>query len=244
MIALGFLLGMYYVKREAIRVRIDPDAVMDLFFWVMVSGLAGSRIMYILNSVDHFWLDPMVVFRVWEGGLVFQGGIIGGLPVGYWYVRKHKLPFFKLADVFTPALSLGHALGRIGCYLAGCCYGLQCNADFPLRMIFPANPDTVAPAGIPLYPTQLTEAFGELAIFAFLLWYRKHKPFDGAIFVIYFAVYSVLRSVIEVFRGDTIRGFVIEPYLSIAQFVSIIMIIMATFIWAYLRKQQKKQGSV
>lgn len=242
MIALGFLLGMIYVKREAARVGLNHDAIMDLFFWVMVSGLAGSRLLYVFNSVENFWQDPLVILRVWEGGLVFQGGLIGALPVAYWFVRRYKLPFFKTADVFTPPLALGHALGRIGCFLAGCCYGRQCDPHFPLRMIFPANPDTVAPAGIPLYPTQLAEAVGELLIFGFLFWYRKRKPFDGAVFVIYITVYSVLRSAVEVFRGDTIRGYVIEPYLSIAQFISLLTIIAGSFLWTYLKKHQQTKS--
>lgn len=239
MIALGFLLGMIYAKRESKRVGLDPERVLDLFFWTMVAGLVGSRLLYIVNSVDHFWTDPLVVFRVWEGGLVFQGGLLGGLPVAWWYVRKHDLPFTKVTDIFTPPLALGHALGRIGCFLAGCCYGLQCAIGFPLAVVFPENPDTVAPTGIPLYPTQLAESFGEFVLFAFLLWYRKRKPFDGAVLLVYLAVYSVLRSVIEVYRGDKIRGFIIEPYLSVAQFISLLTIIAVWFVWIALKKKSR-----
>lgn len=240
MIALGFLLGMLYVKMESERTGLDPQKTLDLFFWVMVGGILGARVFYIINSVDHFWSDPLVFFKVWEGGLVFQGGVIGALIVAIIFIRKNQMPFFKTTDVFAPPLALGHALGRIGCFFAGCCFGKQCDPDeFPFAVIFPHNHETVAPPGIPLYPTQLMESLGEFLLFFFLLFYRKKKPFDGAVFLIYLIVYSVLRSIMEVLRGDVIRGFVIEPYLSVAQLISLLTIIVASFLWVYLRKNAR-----
>lgn len=256
MIALGFLIGMFYVKHESQRVGLDTDRVLDLFFWTMVAGLAGSRLMYFITEPSHqVFSNPLVFFKVWEGGLVFQGGIIGAAPVALWYTRRHKIPFFKMADTFSPPLSLGHALGRIGCFFAGCCWGAQCPIDFPLRLVFAQNPDvgTGVPFGVPLYPTQLAESFGEFCIFTFLILYRKKKPFDGSLFVIYLTVYSVLRMVIELYRGDAVRGYIISPlngqqtpgfsgflqnpYLSTGQFFGLGMIVVALFMWVYLKKQ-------
>lgn len=237
MVALGFLFGMIYIKRECRRVALNEDQAMDLFFYVAIAGLVGSRIFYIINSVDNFWSDPLVFFRVWEGGLVFQGGVILSVIVAFYYMKKNRMPFFKYTDVFTPALSLGHAMGRLGCFFAGCCYGKQCDLDNPLALVFPTIPDGVAPPGIPLYPTQLMESFGEFAIFGLLLLFRGRKPFDGAVFLSYLIAYSLLRSTVELFRGDVIRGFVIEPYLSNGQFISLIAIVVSLFLWVYLRKK-------
>lgn len=237
MVALGFLFGMIFIKRESRRVGLDENRIMDLFFYVAIAGLVGSRLLYVLVSVEDFWSDPLVLFRVWEGGLVFQGGVIGSLIVAVFFIRKQALPYFKCADVFVPALSLGHALGRLGCFFAGCCFGRPCDAESWYGLVFPHNPETIAPAGIPLYPTQLMESFGEFAIFGFLLFYRRRKPFDGAVFLMYLMLYSILRSFGEVFRGDTIRGFVIDPYLSNGQFISLITVIVSLFLWIYLKKK-------
>lgn len=241
MIAIAFLCGLIYVRRESTRVGLDVDVMADLFFYTITSALIGSRVFYLIHSVDDFWADPLVAFRIWEGGLVFQGGIIGALLFVVPFARKHKLRFFKVADVFAVPLALGHGIGRLGCFLAGCCHGKQCDINFPLAVVFPANPDTVAPAGIPLYPTQITEAFAEFLIFGFLFYFRKKKPFDGAVFLLYMMIYAVLRSFIELYRGDTIRGFVIEPYLSNGQFLSLIGFILAATAWVYLAGKKKKE---
>lgn len=257
MIALGFLIGMRYVKHEAKRVGLDVERILDLFFWVMVAGLAGSRLMYFLTEPSgQIWSNPLVFFKVWQGGLVFQGGIVGAFPVVLYYVKRHKMPFFKVADVFIPPLSLGHGLGRIGCFFAGCCWGGQCPTDFPLALVFPYNGDvtTGLPFEVPLYPTQLGEALGEFLIFGFLLYYRKRKSFDGAVLLIYLMIYSSLRTLIEFFRGDAQRGYVLkprvpglaglenwfqDPYISVGQFMSLMMIVVAAFTWVYLKNKKK-----
>jgi phosphatidylglycerol---prolipoprotein diacylglyceryl transferase len=239
MIALAFLFGMYWTKREARRLGINEKNILDLFFYTLIAGLVGARILYVIQSVDNFWQDPLILIRVWEGGLVFQGGVIGSFIVAIWYCRRHEMRFMQNADVFAPALSFGHALGRIGCFFAGCCYGKQCAVDFPLAIVFPQIAGGIAPAGVPLYPTQLLESFGEILIFTFLVSYRKRKKFDGAVILLYLILYSVLRSFLEVFRGDGIRGFVIEPYLSNAQFISLIMVIVSMVFWFYLKKKEQ-----
>lgn len=237
MVALGFLLGMAYVRTEARRVRLPEDKVMDLFFCLILVGILGARVLYFINSAS-LASDPLEFFKVWKGGLVFQGGVIACLGFTVWYCRRHGLAFFEIADVYAPALSLGHAVGRIGCFFAGCCYGDFCPRDFPLGVVFPHTEHAIAPVGIPLYPTQLFEAAGELLIFGLLLIYRKKKGFHGAVFLLYFIFYSILRSLVEVFRGDQIRGFVIEGYLSVAQFISGLMIVGAVMLWFYLKKNQ------
>lgn len=239
MIALGFLFGMWWVKREAKRQGLDVPRTLDLFFYVVVAGLVGSRILYVIHSVNDFWSDPLVLFRVWEGGLVFQGGVIGSLIVMIWYMRRHRMPMLRTMDVFSPPLSLGHGIGRIGCFFAGCCYGKQCPIDFPLALIFPDVEGGVAPPGIPLYPTQLMESLGEVVLFTFLVFFRKRKPFNGSVTLLYLTLYSLLRAGMELLRGDVIRGFVVEPYLSNAQFISLITVGVCAFLWVYLAKRAR-----
>lgn len=239
MIAIGFLSGLLYIKYAARAAKLPEQDVLDLFFFLMIAGIVGSRILYIINSVQNYWADPLMIFRVWEGGLVFQGGVIACVLVAIWFTRKRQLPFWQVADVFVPALALGHAFGRIGCFFAGCCYGRQCAPDFLLAVHFPHIVEGIAPAGIPLYPVQLFEAGGEVLIFLTLLVYQKRRRFTGAVFLLYIALYAVLRSVVEVFRGDSIRGFVIEPYLSRGQFVSLLSLIAVIILWQYKTRSLK-----
>lgn len=238
MVALGFLAALFYVKHETKRLGLESKKFFDVFFYMAIYGMLGARLFYMINSVgSDFWTEPFRFFRVWEGGLVFQGGVIGALVIFIFYTRRHRMPFFATADLFAPALALGHVLGRIGCFFAGCCYGAQCSSDFLFAVVFPHDRLSVAPPGIPLYPVQLFESFGELLIFGFLFYYRKRKPFDGAVFLAYVIIYSVLRGVLEIYRGDQIRGFVIEPYLSSGQFISLIAIIVSLFLWVYLKRK-------
>lgn len=241
MIATGFLVGLQWAKYEAKRLSLDVKLIMDIFFYGIIAGLVGARILYIINSVDDFWSDPLVLFRVWEGGLVFQGGVIATIIVIIWLCRRYKLPFFETADVFAPALAIGHAFGRIGCFFAGCCYGKACDVNFPLGVVFPDRPDGIAPSGIPLYPVQLFESFGEILIFLFLVFYRKKKQFDGEVTLFYLMMYSILRSFNELFRGDHVRGYVLEPFVSIGQFISLVTIIICIFLWVYLKKNAIKR---
>jgi phosphatidylglycerol:prolipoprotein diacylglycerol transferase len=240
MVALGFLAGLFYIKWESRRIGLPEEKILDLFFFMIVTGLLGSRILYFINSGNNFWADPLQFFRLWEGGLVFQGGVIACVFVAIWFCKRHQLGFFKTGDVFMPALALGHGFGRIGCFLAGCCFGRQCDPGFPLAVHFPYLADGIAPPAIPLYPTQLFESMGEFAVFFILLTYRKRKPFDGAVFLLYIVLYAILRSVLEVFRGDSIRGFVIEPYLSRGQFISLLSLIAAAVMWGILKKRARR----
>lgn len=241
MIALAFLLGWNYTLKESKKLGINEERMSDFFFYMILWAMIGARVLYIINSVDDFWSDPFLVFRVWEGGLVFQGGVIFALFFVIYYSQKHKLNLFQITDIFAVPLALGHGLGRLGCFFAGCCYGKPCGLDFPLGVVFPDIPDTVAPTGIPLYPTQLFEAFAEIIVFFVLFRFRRSKPFDGAVFLLYMMIYAVLRSIVEVFRGDGIRGFIVEPYFSVAQFISALFFIFALATWVYLQKQTTKK---
>lgn len=252
MIALGFLFGLWWSRREAKRLNLDENLVVDTFFYTLIAGLVGSRVLYVIHSVPDFWSDPLVVFRVWEGGLVFQGGVIGGVIVLYLLAKKGGLSFFQMLDVYVPALSFAHALGRIGCFFAGCCHGGVCPVDYPLAVTFPklidqfGNSIGAAPANIPLYPTQLFESGGELLIFALLCFVRLRKPFHGAVFAFYLMIYSILRFALEFYRGDLDRGFFIEPAvsggfsLSNGQFLAILGFLFGLIIWFYQKQKQKE----
>lgn len=237
MTAVGFLSGLFWVRYEAKRVHINPEKLMDLFFCVVLAAVIGARILFVFVSVPQWWEDPLVFFRVWEGGLVFYGGMIAAVLTSVWYLHKHHIPFLPVADIFAPGLALGHAFGRIGCFAASCCYGREAPGSW-WSVIFPHTDFSIAPVGIPLYNTQLMESFWLFFIFLFLFFFRKRKRFDGEIFLLYLIFYPILRIVIETFRGDQIRG-IFWWGVSTSQMISIVWILIAVIIWTTALKRKR-----
>ena len=225
-IAVGFVLGVYLAMREARKIGEDPEKVLDISFWLLVSGLLGSRVIFIIVNWEDYLRDPMAILRVWEGGLVWYGGFLGAVLAAWIYVRRYGLKFWRLADILIPSVSLGHAFGRLGCFSAGCCWGRACADGFLLGVHF-RHPDALAPRNVPLHPVQLYEAFGEALIFFILVALRSRKRFDGQVTLMYMTVYPILRSIVEIFRGDRARGFLIEGVLSTSQFISILVLVGA-----------------
>jgi phosphatidylglycerol---prolipoprotein diacylglyceryl transferase len=226
MIGTGFLLGIFLASRRGKKEGIDPDRILDLGVYLLLSAVIGSRLLYVLTSLREFEAHPLDVFAIWKGGLVFYGGVLAAIPVGVWYVRKHNLPVWKTADVIAPYAALGHAFGRLGCFFAGCCYGSPCSG--PLCVTY-GDPHSLAPLGVPLYPTQLMESGGEFLIFGLLILLRRGKKFDGQLFWLYPLFYSVLRFGNEFFRGDTIRGVYFNGLISTSQIIAVFMFGLSLF---------------
>ncbi|OGQ48233.1 MAG: prolipoprotein diacylglyceryl transferase [Deltaproteobacteria bacterium RIFCSPLOWO2_02_FULL_47_10] len=242
LVAFGFLMGIFFITREAKRLGEDPARALDLVFWIIIAALVGSRAYYILTEeFDALLSDPLTFFKIWRGGLVFQGGVIGAFIVGILLVRYHKLSMWRYMDLFAPAIPLGHFFGRLGCFMTGCCFGRPAPFESWYAVTFPVNIHSFAPQGIPLYPTQLMEAFGELLIFAGLFIFRKHKRFEGQVMAIYLTAYAVLRLVVEYFRDDRNRVLVFDNF-SAAQIVGIVMVSCATGIWLWNRKRNKVEN--
>lgn len=243
MMALGFLAALLWIRFQARREGLPVNRLTDLTFWMMVAAIAGSRLAYILEEWPYYLDHPLEVFAVWEGGLVFLGGLIACMVVAYFYMKKYQLPFWQVSDVFMPGVALGHALGRVGCFLAGCCYGKHCDPQAWYAWVFSGKPGSLAPVGVALYPTQLIEALTEFLTFAFLAWKSQKKAFDGQILLLYLMIYSLLRIGVEVLRGDLERGFVIEPYVSKSQLLSLLLIIFAILALYYRRVHRRGRSS-
>lgn len=237
LVAAGFFAGLLWVRFESKRLGLNPERLLDLFFYIVVAAIIGSRLMYVFASVPQWWRDPLVFIRVWEGGLVFYGGLIASVLISVWYCRRHQLAFFQVADVYTPGIALGHAIGRLGCFAAGCCYGRPAPLGSFFGVFFPADPAGIAPASQFLYATQIFEFVGEMGIFLFLFIFRRYKKFAGEVFLLYIILYPIMRSFLEVFRGDKVRGFLFGGVLSTAQFISIIWFVVAVILWFTIRKK-------
>jgi len=243
LIAIGFLTGVYVVKRLSERSGLPADRVVDLSFWILLVGFTGSRLLFVITRWEYFAANPLAVFRLWEGGLVFYGGPILVVPFVVLYLRRYQLSVWKVLDVLTPGLVIAHMFGRFGCLSAGCCFGKPTGMDFGVIL----HTDLVDPIfrGIKLHPTQLYAAVGLFLIFLGLIWVFRKKKFDGQVVLTYFMVYPIVRSVIEVFRGDKIRGFLIEDILSTSQFLSLLVFIgAATFLVFRLRAVNRSASSV
>lgn len=237
MVALGFLAGSWYVSRQARSQGEDPAKALDLVFYILIAAIVGSRVLYIFVAErTRLFQDPLYLFKIWEGGLVFYGGLIAALAVSIWFFKKHKLPAWKYCDFFAPAIALGHAVGRQGCFLAGCCHGRPLLSEAWYTVTFPYDPNSLAPGGVPLYPTQLIESAAEFLIFLGLAWGLKRKKFDGQIISLYLMGYSLARFLIEFSRGDIDRGFVFGTNLSTSQFIAMIMFAIGLGMYLYRRK--------
>lgn len=217
-------------------IKLPLENVADLFFYTVLSAFLGSRILFILINFDVYRQHPLQMFKIWEGGLVFYGGLIPAAAVAFGYMRWRRLPTWKLADLISPLIALGLSFGRIGCFFAGCCYGRE--TSLPWAVVF-KNPNSLARLNVPLHPTQLYDAANGLAIFLFLSWMSKRKTFDGQIFWLFVLLYSVTRFFIEIFRGDP-RGFLFGDLFSTSQGIGILLAILSLFMLFYMEKRHRR----
>ncbi|WP_319575781.1 prolipoprotein diacylglyceryl transferase [uncultured Desulfobacter sp.] len=218
-VALGFIIAIWFTKRNARFYGVPDQMVSDLFLTVLISALAGARILYVLINIDAYRDNFLDIFKIWNGGLVFFGGFIGGALGAIIFLRIKKMDIWKTADVISPGLALGHSVGRFGCLFAGCCYGKSCS--LPIAITF-TNPDSLAPLNIPLHPTQLYMIASNFVLFLILLAIQRRKRFNGMVFLSYIMLYSVFRSIIEFFRGD-FRGNFFFDFLSLSQGIGLLV---------------------
>jgi phosphatidylglycerol:prolipoprotein diacylglycerol transferase len=232
MIGIGFLLGIYLASRRAKKEGLNPDLILDMGVYLLLAAIIGSRLLHVLTNLQDFSRNPFDAFAIWKGGLVFYGGVLAAVPVGIWYVKKHNLPVWQTADIIAPYAALGHAFGRLGCFFAGCCYGAPCSG--PVCITF-SDPQSLAPQGVPLFPSQLMESGGEFLVFGLLLFLRRYKKFDGQLFWLYLLFYAVLRFALEFFRGDVDRGVYFGGLISTSQIIAIGMLGFSMFMLWRLR---------
>ena len=225
LVATGFLAAILFASSRAEKEGLEPQKILDLCFYVMVSSLLGARLLYVIVEYKYFSTDPLEIFKFWKGGLVFYGGLILGVIASLWYLKRHQMSVWKTADLLAPSIALGQGIGRWGCLFAGCCYGVKTNVPWAVNF---ADPLSMAPLGISLHPTQIYLSLNALFIFTVLMWLSKRKTFDGQILWSYGILYSVGRFVIEYFRGDD-RGFPVEQFLSTSQFVGVFIFVLSAF---------------
>jgi len=224
LLAAAYLLGLQFALVRARRRGLDAQRVMDLGIWIIISALVGAKLLLLIVDFKQFTQSPRELLGLARSGGVFYGGLIAAVVVALLYLRRHKLPLWTTTDVFAPGIALGHVIGRLGCLMAGCCFGKPTSVPWAVTFRDPAAFANVGtPLGVPLHPTQLYEAGAEALILAFLLAFeRRGRPFPGRTFWGYLLLYGISRFAIEFYRGDS-RGMVFNV-LSTSQFVSVVLV--------------------
>ncbi len=224
LLALSYLLALQLAVSRGAQRGIPRAQLMDLGIYIILSAVLGAKLLLVLVDFEHFVENPGDLFSLFRSGGVFYGGLILAVAVGAWYVRRHGMPVWHVADAAAPGIALGHVIGRFGCFLGGCCYGRPTTVPWAVTFTSPdAAANVGTPLGVALHPTQLYEAGAELVILLGLLAFeRRGRAFPGRTFFVYLLVYAISRLVIEVYRGDP-RGFVFD-HVSTSQFISLLLI--------------------
>jgi phosphatidylglycerol---prolipoprotein diacylglyceryl transferase len=232
LLAASYLLGLRLAMMRAKARGLDANRVLDLGIYIIIAALVGAKILLFIVDFDQFRRSPAELLTLARSGGVFYGGLILAVAVAFWYIWKHRLPFWTTCDVFAPGIALGHVTGRLGCLAAGCCYGRQTDVPWAITFTNPLAASNVGtPLGLPLHPTQLYEAGAALLILIFLLTTeRKGRYFSGRTFWSYMFLYAVSRFVIEFYRGDP-RGMIMG--MSTSQFISLLLapLSIAMLVW-------------
>lgn len=198
-LACGFMAGIWTASRRALLRGFDPEVIMDLGPWLLVGAIVGARALYVITYwKESFAGEPFKeTFMVQHGGLVYYGGLIGASLACMIFAALRKLPLWGLADVLAPSIALGCFFGRWGCLMNGCCYGKP--TTLPWGIQFPKGHETYPNY---VHPTEIYDSLLNLALYGLLAWLYRRKKFDGQVFAVYLIGYAVLRSFVELFRGD------------------------------------------
>lgn len=226
LLAIGFMLALWTAARLAERDGLPKARIYDLGLYILAAALIGGKLLMLVTDPSAEALS----FDFLRSGGVFYGGFIAALVVSVFLMRRYKLPWRLTADAFAPGIALGHAIGRLGCFSAGCCYGKPTDSWLGVHFTERAHELTGVPIDTALVPTQLIEAIANFFIFGILLWLHKRRRFNGQIIYAYLMVYSVMRFTIEFWRDDE-RGWVLG--ISTSQFISIILFALGLALMIY-----------
>ncbi|HEX5171636.1 MAG TPA: prolipoprotein diacylglyceryl transferase [Cyclobacteriaceae bacterium] len=232
MIAIGVIGGVSYMAiRGKKEIGLSFDLANSLFLYIFAAAFIGGKVFLFFENPSYYSHQPEQLFT--GRGFVFYGSFLFTIPTMFWFFKKHKLPVYQMLDIMAITTCIVHVFGRIGCFMAGCCYGKPTDSLFGITFTDPAC--HANPLNTPLHPTQLYEAFFILSVMIFLLYVRDRKTFHGQLFLLYMLLYGAGRFLLEYFRGDIERGFIIKNLLSHSQLIAIMIIgvvLMIYFRWS------------
>lgn len=231
MMVLGFIFALTWALKYTKPKDIEPETVLDLSIYVLIGGIIGARLLYVLMNYQHFTDDWLGIFNLRKGGLAWYGALIMGIMAGLIFSRISKISFWKLADMFATPIILGLAIGRIGCFFNGCCYGTITDVAWGVKF-----PD-VYPPNMARHPTQLYESGLNLILFFILNKIDRTKKFNGKTFCYLIGSYAFLRFIIEFFREWTTTTIPLFIGLNLAQFTSLGLIALSIIVCIILSRQ-------
>jgi phosphatidylglycerol:prolipoprotein diacylglycerol transferase len=242
LLASAYMAAFGWLMREGRREGLDADDLASLGFWAIAGAIIGAKALLIVRELPEYAAAPSGIFSlsVLTSAGDFYGGFIGALIASAIFFRSHpRLPFWRTADLCGPAIALGQAIGRVGCFMAGDDYGRP--TQLPWAVTF-TDPDAAriggAPLGVPLHPVQLYESLVCLVLFAALVRLSRRKRFDGEVILAYTLLYAIARFALEFYRGDADRGFVFGGLLSTSQFIAAILAPVAAALWVIRRRSR------
>ena len=242
-LAIAYLVGIWMLRRKARAEGLPEQKIFDFSLYVLAAAILGAKALLIIVEWRHYASNPRNLVEVLRSGGVFYGGLIAATTVGIWYMKRHRLPAWKVADMGAPSIALGEAIGRWGCFAAGCCYGKPTDGPLGVRFTDPFAHDAVGtPLGVALHPTQISLSINAFLIFLILQWADRRRTFDGEVFWLYVLLYAITRGVIENFRGDSIRGFLIPGVLSTSQFIGLVAAASAVGMLVFLSRRRRAEA--
>jgi phosphatidylglycerol:prolipoprotein diacylglycerol transferase len=254
MLFFAFLAAMNLAAWRARREKLDPELMYDLSLWIFIGGLVGARLFYVWQYWGVRVTTLLDIFKIWEGGIVFYGSVMGGVLAFFLYWWLRRFPLRATLDSLAPALALGIAIGRLGCFLNGCCYGDQCSLPWAVR--FPGPRGTVpgsppwsdqlrhglipqtAAWSLPVHPTQLYSALDGLVLWALVTAYYPLRKRDGEVMALLMVTYPITRFLIERLRND--EG-VFSAGMTVAQVISVLLLACGVLFWIALSRSPQKR---
>jgi phosphatidylglycerol---prolipoprotein diacylglyceryl transferase len=234
LVATGVLVGLWFARRQAPRAGLNPDQVWNLGIYMVLTALVMAKAWLVLSTWDYYKANPREIFSLntFQSGGTFYGGLVGGLLVVLAYTYVQKMSIVAVLDTFAFGLPLGHAIGRLGCFAAGCCYGKPTSGWWGVTFKNPAAAQLAGtPLGVKVHPTELYEAAAEFVNFLILVWLGKRQTFRGQLMATYFILYGLERGTIEFVRGDPGRTLMWNGSVSLMQLVSVALVVTGAIVW-------------
>lgn len=246
MMALGIAMALWFIYIQAKKRELPASKLVDMAFYTIIVSLVGAKLVLFLGNISYYTTYPSELLSLARSGGVFQGGLFFGIVFALWYLRRHRLPTWKVGDLAGPAIALGHGFGRLGCFSAGCCYGRECSLPWGVEFSSEyAHNLTGIPLNTVLHPVQLYESLLNFTNFLVLFIILKKKRFNGQVFSFYIINYSIIRFFVEFYRGDHSEDIFIvknpSPYLSLSypQLFCLVGLAAGLILYFILKKSQR-----
>jgi phosphatidylglycerol:prolipoprotein diacylglycerol transferase len=237
--ALAFLAGIWLARRRAKAEGLDPDLIIDFAFYVILASIAGARAVFVAQHWSYFQLHPGGIFRIWDGGLAQYGGVLAGLVTGLVFFARRHIDAWRGADIVAPSVALGIAIGRIGCFMNGCCFGQPC--ELPWGVHFPEGSHAAELfPGLAVHPTQLYESAAALVILAVLLVAHRRKPFHGFTLWLFVMLLAVFRFIVDPIRQYDAASIAVRTggaVLTLNQVTGIILVVVSAIFMVFLSRR-------